>query len=623
MKYLSLIIIYFSFNTFAAPAAEVYMDTLKESNPQLAKALEIDGVDVIYQKCMSDGSSLVNGVVDGEKLMTCVWNDVEKNNDLKEQVIQNLKSNIAPEVKDEVASSRYQDKATMTSLNKNKSASLLALEKHLQKQLEDALYGERVGGEKNLYKRERGASQNVFFNLFKSQLGKNVINILSSYCIESEMIDNKYFLIPLSSQDQEIVKTSNIKGLAQTKTDASGNQILQSAATWNACVGTIQHHCYQTNDIKEMGADGVLTSTGISYSKDKMIDGCKDADASGAEKFHNGSCDDVVNYTVKRACEVTEYISRARKSLDANEKILAGMDKLNMGRDPTAVESYSDKNAKTKIDELTSLTSNQLVESGALAAAKEEGTEFENCYKDGAIQDAEACKDFLQTNRDEKLTELTEYKLNSEASIDEINKLTLDDEEKIQKILIEDGYNEADAKKLASNEDILKEIKNRYKQKEEALQKSVIDQINKITSKKEGEVTELDVDTLKGIESELKSKTKDFAKLVHYNNIVSSYLTITSEDEAQGKTTRQNTAMLQRELASNAFNDENLKAASEIDGEFRSAGLKYDQLDDAISKTGVSLDPGSDSGDSPSVQSADIVKSILGLFRTKNEDTTK
>jgi len=199
----------------------------------------------------------------------------------------------------------------------------------------------------------------------------------------------------------------------------------------------------------------------------------------------------------------------------------------------------------------------------------------------------------------------------------------LDDEEKIQKILIEDGYNEADAKKLASNEDILKEIKNRYKQKEEALQKSVIDQINKITSKKEGEVTELDVDTLKGIESELKSKTKDFAKLVHYNNIVSSYLTITSEDEAQGKTTRQNTAMLQRELASNAFNDENLKAASEIDGEFRSAGLKYDQLDDAISKTGVSLDPGSDSGDSPSVQSADIVKSILGLFRTKNEDTTK
>ena len=199
----------------------------------------------------------------------------------------------------------------------------------------------------------------------------------------------------------------------------------------------------------------------------------------------------------------------------------------------------------------------------------------------------------------------------------------MDDEEKIQKILIEDGYNEADAKKLASNEDILKEIKNRYKQKEEALQKSVIDQINKITSKKEGEVTELDVDTLKGIESELKSKTKDFAKLVHYNNIVSSYLTITSEDEAQGKTTRQNTAMLQRELASNAFNDENLKAASEIDGEFRSAGLKYDQLDDAISKTGVSLDPGSDSGDSPSVQSADIVKSILGLFRTKNEDTTK
>ncbi|EQC44371.1 hypothetical protein [Bacteriovorax sp. Seq25_V] len=623
MKYLGLLFIFTSLNSYSAPSAEVYMDSLKESNPQLAKALQIDGVYDIYQGCMKKHSA--NGVVDGKSLMDCVWDDVQLKPDLKDAVTDSLKSDISETSKDGVASSRYQEKSSLNSTKREKSSALQALEKYLQKQLEDALYGERIANSEKLHQRERAADQKVFFVLFESQLGKNVINILSSYCIESQMMNDKYFFIPKSRIEQEKVRTTNLQGLASIKTDSQGNQILASAATWNDCVATIQHHCYQTEDIKEMDKDGVLKSTGVSYSKTKMLEVCQKNDlnykpnnTNSIAKFRGENCTEAIDYTVQRACEVTDYISRARKSLDATGKLISKMGNIDLGRDPTSVSSYNEKNAEKKIDELTSLTSNQMVESGALEAAKDEAAEFETCFKDGKVQDPEACKSFLQTNREEKLQELAEYKINSEVSIEEIEKLTIDDEEKIQKILMEDGYSEDDAKNLATNQDILKEIKSRYKSKEEALQRSVIDQVNKITSQKNDEITDLDATALTKIGEELKSKTQDFAKLVHYNNIVSSYLTITSDDKENGKVTRQNTAMLQRELASNAFNDKNLKSANEVDSDFQGSGIQYDNLDRAIEATGVSLDAGNDeTADSPTVKSEDIVKSILGLFRTK------
>lgn len=642
-KRLFLTYIFLSLNSLAQEdGANLYLEKLKKENPKLAAALSIDGVTNIYSQCFQGLSQGANSISSSE-LMGCVWegnsslgiSGVSQNSDLKNQVIEAMNEskksrNIASELSqtqnksDEIASNRYEEKSSLSA--KEKSKSLIALENHLKGQLETALYGERkFENDKNkLIKTERIVDQKTFFDLFESQLGKNVISSLSNYCINAAYVgENQFFIIHKDSIKRDATVEENLKSL-----DVVADGTLDAAKHWNICIKYVQDHCHQPEKITKQNEKGefidedYLNNTSFKSGISKScLDSQKKPSSSTAEiEKIEAECEEDIKYTQQRACETVEYISQARRSLEYNKTITAKFKELEVNS-PGTVKVYDSSKADKNIDEITTLTSNDLNskdakkgEQTAIEAGKMEADEFKECFESGQIKNVEVCKKYLQTNTNERLAELTEMKLNSEASISELEEL-VKDEENVIKILKEDGYTEDQAKSMAKSEEIKRQITQRYKSKEQGILNSAIEEMEKITSKKNEVIDKDDIEKLQNIEKDLKSKTKEFAQLVHYNNIVAGYLSINSEDKDGKKVSSKNSRSILLELNNNIFNEQNRDVASSMNDSFKTSRKTDDRFKETLEQTGFNPEDVDEKSNNVQLSPADILKELIGVFR--------
>lgn len=611
-------------NSWAASASsEAYIEKLKEQNPALAKSLELDGVKTVYDTCFQSKNQ--NGVINNSELMTCVWDGVKDNESLKKEITQIMSDNksaraTASEASDKTKieetniGNRYEDKS-INNKEEKKSKSLLALEETLRKQLREALYGKSDPTKNTTIKTERIVSDDVFFELYESQLGKNVIAAISNFCLESYSTEGYNFYIENKRVD---IRKSNLTKLQ--------DQLKDYQATWNSCIGNIKNHCYMPSSIL------IQESSSSQELKEVVIDFNNEFQKTCEQNITNGSieifkdvkesCDDIKQMTKTKACEAVDYVEKARISLDATIKIKEKMKELNNSNGEKVAEVYSSKNNK-KIDEITTLTSNTLAmnadgKSSALEAAKEESEEFKKCFDQGQIVDKEACAQYLDTNSNERSAELVEMKINAEASIAEIEEL-VKDKENVKKLLMQDGYSEEIATTLADNEKIKEEIKNRYKEKELAILKSAQREIESLTTTKDGEVSDLDNNKLKKIEDNLKNKTMEFAQLVYFNNIVSGFLNVSTEDENGNKVDSQNTISAKRELDNSIFTDANREIASKSQDTFKDQTISDERVKTKFAESGISLDATVQNGDTTNLSPTTIVEQLIGIFKPASD----
>jgi hypothetical protein len=516
----------------------------------LSKLLSIPGVDKAYDGCKSEKL---------EKVPDCIWTALEGRPDLKTKVQQMYANENTPKTPDGAsrapASTTPSDLTNLTNKSKQigedymSDPAVVNLSKIFEKKLEEALIGD-ASAQKDT-KKIAAVDHAKFIELYRTELGKTIVNAFTSYCLETvnrridmsskkdcKDKDNKptdcimYFLSDEDSKKQTV--ENNLKLLKDANLDLSTDTTSNPDANrWTGCIGSVSNVCYAT-----------------------------DADL----KLKSGSEDSKRSQT--KACVIMDYVKSARKNLiiaNQQEGFYANLASKDLSANIMENDRKVEINSKNSNDSVVTATSKD-IEDAYKEASKKEYAEIEKCVDtSGKISNTESCKKYLNINKDDKEKDLVEFGLRQNALGEKINNLAdKGTKEDVKKYLIEEGYKEnVIADMIKNNEDLTKvkaEIKQRYINEKDAIIASMAEKIKAKTSSENGKIDNAstsdtsDTGKLNKIKEDLKTRTSDLENLVHFNNVVSSYLEIDS-----GKTKSRNVASLYDEInnGSEAYKKDN------------------------------------------------------------------
>lgn len=518
---------------------------------------------------------LWNGVTDGDKVIV---------RPLNAEIKKNITSYLKTEGKKPGEKGKTIDKnaGVVEHFDQKKDPAMVELEEYLSKRLRLALYGEitndlaqEVGKvAENSEKKYHVVDHQVFHKLYENQISQNIISTVSSYCIEaqekSKIIDGKtisFYAIPDTDTLRKAQRDENLELL---KKNSSGDQV-DAYGSWENCFKTIADVCYMKGLVGE-----------TSESK-------------------------------KRACAATRSIRGARQAILANQNIMANYQKILTGEaqkedgldfeikklDENAPRSggpifleasnrnlkivqYDPNDAKTSISRIATFSSGEILSQANeySATQKAQVEKFKECYdeENNKIVDEEACRKYITDDREEQEEILAEMSMRTRAVSEQLKEL--EDEEQVIEFLRKEGHTQEEAEELISQskgiEDLKKEINERYEAERRALIDQMAAQIDLRTLKEPGGAMKGSEGNLGKIQAELAQRELHFKQLVHYNNIVSGFLTITEGDES-----RSNAANISREMAFSAFNPE-VAAAADKDG--RAPGNAGDDYFESLNK---------------------------------------
>ncbi len=368
--------------------------------------------------------------------------------------------------------------------------------------LHEGLYGAKEKDDPLAWSKYRYVEHSTFYEIYKNQVSKNLIETLSSYCIEADKENS--FIISTKKEERAKVREKNIKNLEVIT--GEGLKATSLAFTdWETCMQGIQHICYKTayyNKKKELIYD---------YSQDL-----------GTDKADT-------EYSQKRACLVMDYLKNARQTIlkvTEIQKLMNYVDgtsskRIDWFKDIAGIELFSD--AKIPIDSLTGFTSSDLKKS---EMEKENTAIIEFIKKKcGNNQDPKECQNAIFADEEKTYKMAAEISLKTEAMLNRIEKM---DDSELRAYLTEQGY---PAKKIAELEKYREELKNEIIERYRTEQEALIDQLaQRIESKSLIKITpEKQKEKIDRILEELTERPKEFGQLIHFNNIISGYLTVTSE----------------------------------------------------------------------------------------------
>ena len=589
-----------------------YYQQITSSDPKLKNVFEHEKVKPLFDVCVTRYKDAKAASEKTSKILECVWEQINQNDQLKEEVLSYL--NEGSKTDEEGKDLR---KASLINLDKEESKTVQALRDFYNQKLEEALYGGSTRAGSLVH--SHLADQTDFLRLQKTQLGKNIVATLTSYCIEADYVKKDDVTYPLIYENKDKRSKSREKNISSLNKFQNTDGTMKNSASykWSGCIASVQHMCHQVK-FKEEDSQGNMTdNTDYINLKDKL---------SSSEITEKD-----LNYSKQRACEVTEYIIKARTSLGAIDKTMEKFEKHrvnNIGATRTYSE-VSGKGNSSSIDELTSITSKELIANNSgnsyAKANKEELDELSECMdleKDKIIN-PEACKKFLNTNQEDDARAIIQMKAEKEKRAQLLATLIEEkDTEKIKELLLSDGYEEAEAEKLAQRviddkDGMALLIQKRYENRMDALIESTTKKMNAISVIEINENNQEAIDKLKDIRDNLKNKTKEFAELVHFNNIVTSYLDIT---DGEGKTAK-NIASAKRELSGNIFSDEFSDQREEFNSQGNLSGLSANGDTDFRDNVEQSLNmEEATSSDNAVLNVNDINKNLLNLDGRKQEN---
>ena len=389
------------------------------------------------------------------------------------------------------------------------------LREHLKEKLSEAIRA-GFGEDEPVY-----VSPKTIYDLYEQRIGKNVIEAATSFCFEAGRGDEGNYLIKKSRDERKKRRQEHLEQLKVTET--KGLKSLEVFDSWSECIASIAPICH---------------------------------------KKEGGSTDDDI-YTKKRACEVTNYLQAMKKALLATKDIkkalsdLIPQSSLEIG---TNVYSGGTHQGGIGTNEATTLTSRDIAESRYEQEARRIGDRQEECRKQKPNKKDGLCEEFLIADNDglKAGDELAGLALKTKARREQMEEFiesakdvdTLIDEE-LKKIGIDKQKKEAYLAKLDIQEpkEVLKKLSlDRYDAERKTLIASLKERLEKNTKKQKKEEASEQALT---IGQELASKAEEYKQLLHFNNVVSSFLEVRNPDGSVSK----NTTALVLELENDAFGD--------------------------------------------------------------------
>lgn len=435
----------------------------------------------------------------------------------------------------------------------NKDPAFQALQKHLEKKLKKIIYGDVKKGKLAM------ADHMVFHDLYKSQLSKNVISAMSSYCLDADT--KKHYLIP-EEDDLVGIRKENLKMLGEKEADGTPSAQLH----FGQCVSNLKNICYRKNLPTKMDEERKKAYRALEPKSISTV----------------------------RACSVITYIKQLKQNIIAIDQITERVDKLKDGDKTSGLATSGGQNIAVysgeKNETITSMGSKEFIEeSGFKDAAEAERKEFEKCYNSegGQVVDESKCEKYLSKNLEESERIKTEDELRGLAAKEKLKSaLGKDTKEGVTSYLTDQGFSEEEVSKMISGKK-LKDIENKIIERYESERIARIEQLNKRIDAKTISADEESLSKSTGtkgklqkIGEELASKTKRYTELVHFNNIVSGFL---ATEDAQGKQ-GQNTNALAVELAGSAY------GASDGRGISSKGNAHLDSIKSIIKSEGIKAD---------------------------------
>jgi hypothetical protein len=532
-------------------AQKVYGDVVVSED--LQKLLTVPGVQAIFDTCKTK---------DLKKISECIWEDARMTPEKKKQV----QAIYAKEIESKTIDSKGRsiastDKTNLTGRSKTvgvdyaSDPAVAALSEYYGKKLDEIMAPTKADLTAG---KIVTVDHTKFIELYKSELGKTIINAFTSYCLETDpktccVEDTKECKqtckIDKEEKNRKDHKTENLRSLSTANMDIKGNDSLK----WNKCIKDVSEVCFKT--------DAVTTNTDISYS-------------------------------AERACVIVDYVKAARKNImivDDQAEFYKDYQKNNQGltllrgEDVKIVEGEA-----ASADAILEMTSKDVAETLKASTAAQE-KEMEACIDPVTkmIADINSCKKFLNTNKDDNVAAVTEFGLRQLAQEDTLKEQLDSGDDKVKAYLKEEGFAPEKINELSNKENIEEtktQILARYKAEKKAIIAEMASRIDGKTVSVDGKVTNSDddKDKLQAIQTQLSSRGTDLANLVKFNNIVTSYLNI---EDNEGKQSR-NTASLFAESKTLQGEDakifkENIDKAKLTDKK-NSSNLNIDTINDAF-----------------------------------------
>ncbi|MBF0298749.1 MAG: hypothetical protein HQK51_08515, partial [Oligoflexia bacterium] len=482
-----------------------------ETNSKLGKAADNEKLKKIYDECQTKHQKAADPVA------TCISNEMKQ---LSPQETKNITDQLG-----------YDNPDSLDNIQFESSPVFKKFGEYLFKRFSEALYGK---ADKDKGEKEKLVDQKMYFNLYKTQLGKSVIQIIASYCMYADP-DMVISATPATRQGQ---RNTNIKKLQSFNPDAPQSQFTD-------CMSKISHVCQGTKDLDASGAP--IPSRDFSSST------------------WNGTQvqQDDEKYSRNLACIVERDLKNARNAMLAMKEIDKGLEKYDSNNDKRAYfeanrEIYtgdSSKGEKT-VDDLTSLTSNEFMNKAGMNKAMSDEAKM---YDKKCVQsfDSEYCKGMSAADKKNFEKMEKEYKLRTEVMKHRIETMT---PEELHKFLEKEGRTSDEVKAIIARgnkigPDKLKErIAQQYEKERDAI-------ISKMREKFETSDLSSNKNTSKGtsktveILNELKDRPAEIRDLIHYTNIVSGLLTV---KDSKGRTSS-NVQSALREVKDSFFNPSNAK----------------------------------------------------------------
>lgn len=488
----------------------VYGDIVIDEN--LKKMLDVPGVKEVYVECQKEKKAL-------EKMPDCIWGKLSA--DKKKKVQEVYAKEIKPKV-DAAArapASGVKDSGTtelsLTARENNlgvdyaSDPAVQALSKHYGEQLDKILKPENSDVAAN---KIVTVDHSKFSELYKTELGKTIINAFTSYCIDTspttccretdQQKDQECMrkTCEINEDTKKKDREANIKSL--TGADLNTNSLV--AKKWTKCITDVPKACY-----------------------------------SGTNKTSESS---------RRACLIVDYVKAARKNILIVDEQKVFYDSIKADKNIQIADNMKivdgEAASADAILQMTSTDVKDKLKDSTDAMVKES----EACLgPDGkTITNIAQCKKFLSLNKDANEDAVTDFGLRQLAQEDTLEE-ELKSDKRVKDYLKEEGFAQEQIDKLTADEESLdktrQEILDRYKAEKRAI---IADMAKKVTDKtvgsEDGKImqTQTDVSKLQAIKDQLKNRGEEIASLIKFNNIVSSYLAI---DEGNGKQSR-NTASL-------------------------------------------------------------------------------
>jgi hypothetical protein len=525
-----------------------------------------------YDLCISKDVRL-------QELDRCLWAEFSRGDEVivpdpgaayREEISQALRATRAAEAPPtdvRVATSAVEN------LVRTKDPAFEKLQGFLEKRLRTALYSDLKSDVSQEIGKNRGENeaytvvdQEHFYTLFESQVSKNIITTLSSFCIQTKAIIEK--------DKNDVRSVVDVRYDSDPKTVEENIARLSSSAEdfklaenhYKLCMVSIptmcNPECEEEDPAKCMEPDAVNSRRRTADSNSKACMVLRSMRSSRQQLLEIA----LIQRRLKQLAgidtkEVDRKIDEAflreavRKGLavDGQEDASDGLDRILLSDVSQEVRHYRADNSFGGIDRITSMTSGEL--HSTHNKFNEANTELAERFKTECQDNPsdEGCAGFLVVDSEDQQMKLAELSLRTQ-SLQELFNQYGDDEEQVKRHLLEEGFSQVAIDSMIASagttENLINQINEHYDNQRRALMKEVASLIESRTIDMTNPTSEESKGKLEKIYNELSERGNRFTKLLHYNNIVSGFFSL---DTREGEDARKNTEMIRREMANSFY----------------------------------------------------------------------